>query len=106
MRGRGAGRRGARTREEGGGKGLEPYDLAEPRRLGQFNPRYIPLLGGSPTGRTAHVEAPVSGDAVDPGAKRGASFEPSKALPGAEQRVLQCVLGILKGSEHPVAVHL
>src|SRR5260370_17874326 len=100
MRGRGAGRRGARTREEGGGKGLEPYDLAEPRRLGRFNPRYIPLLGGSPTGRTAHVEAPVSGNAVEPGAKRGPSFQPSKPLPAAEQRVFHAVLGILEGSNH------
>jgi hypothetical protein len=28
------------------------------------------------------------------------------ALPGSQQRVLQGVLGVLEGSEHPVAVHL
>jgi hypothetical protein len=27
-------------------------------------------------------------------------------LPGSQQRVLEGVLGILEGSEHPVAVHL
>src|SRR5215475_13104678 len=53
-----------RTLEEGVGKGLEPYDFAEPRRLGRFNPRYIPVLGGSPTGRAANVQAPVSGNAA------------------------------------------
>ena len=36
----------------------------------------------------------------------GATLERSEALPGGQQRLLQGVLGILKGSEHPVAVHL
>jgi hypothetical protein len=29
-----------------------------------------------------------------------------ETLPGCEQRVLQGFLGILEGSEHPVAMHL
>src|SRR5262249_9387465 len=33
-------------------------------------------------------------------------FEPAKALPGGQQRVLHGVLGVLEGSEHPVAMHL
>src|SRR5262249_928836 len=51
------------------------------------------------------VEAPVGGDLVQPGAQRGAPAEPGQALPGGQQRVLQRVLGVGKGSEHPVAVH-
>ena len=101
-----AGRRVDRTLEEGVGKRLEPYDLAEPGRLGRFNPGDVPLLGGAPAGRATRVEAPVGGDPVEPGAERGASLEPAEALPGGQQRVLQGVLGILEGSEHPVAVHL
>ena len=32
--------------EEGVRKWLEPYDFAEPGRLGRFNPRHVPLLRG------------------------------------------------------------
>jgi hypothetical protein len=91
---------------EGVGKWFEPYGLAEPGRLGRLDPGDVPLLGGSPTGRTKGVEASVGGDAVEPGAQRGPFLEPCEALPGAQQRVLQGVLGVLEGSEHPVAVHL
>ena len=88
------------------GKWLEPYDLAEPRRLGRFNFGHVPLPGRASAGRAARVEAPVGGDPVEPGAERGASLEPSEALPGSQQRVLERILGVLEGSEHPVAVHL
>src|SRR5712664_4971804 len=71
-----------RTLQEGVGKWLEPYDLAEPGRLGRFNPGHVPLLGGSSAGRATRVEAPVGGDPVEPGADRGAPLEPSEALPG------------------------
>src|SRR5262249_7013477 len=94
------------TLEKGVGKWLEPYDLAEPGRLRRFNLGHVPLLGRSSTGRAKRVEAPVGGDPVEPGAERSASFEPSKTLPGGQQRILQGVLGILEGSEHPVAVRL
>src|SRR5262249_38265097 len=70
------------TFEEGVGKWLEPYDFAEPGRLGRFNLGHVPLLGRSSAGRTQHVEAPVGGDPVEPGAKGGASLKPSEALPG------------------------
>src|SRR5580698_10921483 len=56
-----------RTFEESVGKWLEPYDLAEPKRLGQFDPGHVPFLGGSPAGRAKRVEAPVGGDPVEPG---------------------------------------
>ena len=63
-------------------------------------------LAGSSAGRAKRVEAPVGGDPVEPPADRGAPLEPSEALPSGQQRVLQGVLGVLEGSEHPVAVHL
>jgi hypothetical protein len=93
-----------RALEEGVGKWLEPHDLAEPGRLGRFNLGHVPLLGRASAGRPTRVEAPVGGDPVEPGAERGAAFEPSEALPGGQQRVLEGVLGVLEGSEHPVAV--
>jgi hypothetical protein len=95
-----------RAREEGVGKRFEPYDLAESGRLGRFHPRHIPLLGGPSAGRATRVEAPIGGDSVEPGAKRGPCFEPSEVLPGGQQRVLKGVLGILERSQHSVAVHL
>src|SRR5262249_20690526 len=95
-----------RTLKEGVGKWLKPYDLAEPRRLRWYNVGQVPLLGGSPAGRATRVEAPVGGHPVEPSAERGAFLEPSEALPGGQQRFLEGVLGILEGSQHPVAVHL
>ena len=63
-------------------------------------------LAGRRLGRAARVEAPVGGDAVEPGAERRAPLEPVEAPPGGQQRVLQRVLGVLERAEHPVAVHL
>ncbi len=95
-----------RALEERVGIWLEPQDFAEPSRLGRFNVGDVPRFGRASGGRAKRVEAKVSGDPVEPGADRGASLEPSEALPGGQQRVLQGVLGVLEGSEHPVAVHL
>src|SRR5207244_9793614 len=66
----------------------------------------VRILGRASAGRPTRVEAPVGGDPVEPSAERGASLEPSEALPGRQQRVLDGVLGILKGSKHPVAMQL
>src|SRR5580692_2328187 len=52
------------TLEKGVGKWLEPYDLAEPGRLGRYNPGHVPLFGGSAADRAARVEATVGGDSV------------------------------------------
>jgi hypothetical protein len=101
-----AGRHVDPTLEEGVGIRLEPNDFAEPGRLGRFDMRHIPLLRWASAGRTQRVEAPVGNDPVGPGADRGASLEPSEALPGGQQGVLEGVLGVLEGAEHPVAVHL
>src|SRR6202044_719310 len=57
--------------------------------------------------RATHVEAPIGGDLVQPSAQRRAFLgEPADALPGGQHRLLEGVLGVLEGSEHPVAVHL
>src|SRR5262249_54500938 len=72
-------------------------------RQGRCGLRHAPLPGRAPARRAARVEAPVGGDLVQPGANRGASLEPGEALPGGQQRVLEGVLGVLEGSEHPVA---
>ena len=101
-----SGRHVHRALEERVGIGLEPHDLAEPGRRGRFHPGYVPLLGRAPAGRPARVQAPVGGDPVEPGADRGAPLEAGEALPGGQQRVLQGVLGVLQGAQHPVAVHL
>src|SRR5262249_36228171 len=95
-----------RTLEERVGTRLEPAGLAEPRRLGRLHPGNVPLLGRAPAGRAACVETPVGGYPVQPGPERGASLEPSEALPGSEERVLEGLLSILEGAKHPVAVQL
>ena len=95
-----------RTLEESVGIRLEPDDFAEPGRLGRFHVGHVPLLGRAPAGGATRVEAPAGGDPVKPGTDRRTSFEPGEALPGSQQGVLEGVLGILEGSEHPVAVHL
>jgi uncharacterized membrane protein YqiK len=56
--------------KEGVGIGLEPYDLAEPGRLGRLNLGDVPFLSGPSAGRATRIEASVSGDLV------------IKALPG------------------------
>ena len=88
------------------GTRLQPDDFAEPGWFRRFDPGHVPLLGRAPAGRAARVEAPVGGDPVEPGAERGASLESSEPTPRGQQRVLDGVLGVLEGSEHPVAVHL
>jgi hypothetical protein len=50
------------------------------------------------------VEANVGGDAVQPGAQRGTPFESFEALPGADHRLLDRVVGVPGGAEHPVAM--
>src|SRR5262249_19206399 len=59
-----------------------------------------------PPCRAKRVEALVGGDPVEPCAHRGALLETGEAAPGGEQRVLQCVLGVLERSEHAVTVRV
>ena len=48
----------------------------------------------------------VRRDPVEPRADRAAALEPRQPAPGAQQRVLQRVLGVLGRAEHPVAVRV
>jgi hypothetical protein len=51
-----------------------------------------------------HVEADVRRDPVEPRAKRRAALEVVEVLPGAQERLLDRVLGLEGRPEHPVAV--
>jgi len=68
----------------------------------------VAAAGPHPSARcAARVEAPAGGDRVQPGAQRAAFLgEPADALPGGQHRLLDGVLGVGDGAEHPVAVHL
>jgi len=59
---------------------------------------------GAPLTRTDHAQTDVGGDAVEPGADRGATLELVVAAPGADQRLLHRVLGLEGRAEHAVAV--
>jgi hypothetical protein len=50
------------------------------------------------------VEAHVGRDPMQPGAKLTATAEPRERPPGAQERVLERVLGIVRRAKHPVAV--
>jgi hypothetical protein len=52
------------------------------------------------------VERGVGRDPVQPRAQRAAALEAVERLPGAQHRVLQGILGVVGGAEHPVAVRL
>ena len=53
-----------------------------------------------------HVEADVRGDAVEPRAQRRSALEALEAAPGADERLLDRVLGLERRGEHAVAVGL
>ena len=65
-----------------------------------------PEVGGQlPAGAVpGDVEGGVGGDGVEPGANAAAALELVQPAPGAQQRVLHGVLGVLDRAEHPVAV--
>jgi hypothetical protein len=52
------------------------------------------------------VQAGVGGDRVEPGAKRAPALELADRAPGAQHRVLERVLGVVQGADHPVAVRV
>jgi hypothetical protein len=72
------------------GIGLQPQDLA----VGGRHPRAL----------VERVEAGVRRDLVEPGTQRRAALELLAPAPGAQERLLHEVLGLLQGARHPVAV--
>jgi hypothetical protein len=73
------------------GIGLQPQDLARHRR-----PR--PPVEG--------VQAGVGRDLVQPGPERGPAGERRPPPPRAQEGLLDEVLAVVEGAEHPVAVHV
>src|SRR5581483_12323864 len=59
---------------------------------------------GSPLAAREHVEADVRRDPVEPRAEARAPLEAAVALPGADEGVLDRVLGLERRAEHAVAV--
>jgi hypothetical protein len=88
------------------GDGLDPGDLRQRgrkrcvRRLGRTEVHGPgPAL---PCGE--HIETHVRGDAVQPGAQRGAALEPLEAPPCTEEGLLHGILGLERRAQHPVGV--
>nr|BFE69445.1 hypothetical protein GCM10020092_027460 [Actinoplanes digitatis] len=52
------------------------------------------------------VQAGVGGDPVQPGPERRPALEGLPPPPGAQERLLHGVLGVLERPQHPVAVHV
>jgi hypothetical protein len=53
-----------------------------------------------------HAQADVSRDRVQPRTQRAAPFELGQPAPCLDQRLLDRVLGIVNGAEHPIAVRM
>ena len=53
-----------------------------------------------------HAQAPVGRDLIQPGPERGPLAELAEVTPGGHEGLLECVLGVLQGSQDAVAVHL
>jgi hypothetical protein len=54
--------------------------------------------------RTEGIERAIGGDPVQPRADRHTSLELLKAAPRCEQRLLEQILGVLRGADDPVGV--
>ncbi len=103
------GRRGEPVGEAGVGERLEPAQLGRGRR--QLAMRVAGGAASSGTSRrgrrSSAFEADVRRDPVQPGAQRCCgALEPGQPAPGAHERLLERVLGVLDGAEHAVAMRL
>jgi hypothetical protein len=88
------------------GERLQPRDVRAGRQ-GRARIRRRPQVRGQdpPGAPVDRIEAGVGGDPVEPGPQRRAALEPGEVAPGAQERLLHQVLGVLDRAEHPVAVH-
>ena len=73
------------------GIGLQPQDLARHRR---------------PRALVEGVQAGVGRDLVQPGPERGPAGERRPPPPRTQERLLDKVLAVVEGAEHPVAVQM
>jgi len=52
------------------------------------------------------IEARIRRDPIKPAAERAASVEAREGAPGPQERLLHEILGLVKRTQHPIAVHL
>jgi hypothetical protein len=84
----------------------------DPGRLDQRRPRRVVGVGGRAVVDRQHPPGPaldggqrrVGRYPVQPGAQRASPLEARQPAPGAQQGVLEGVLGVVDRAEHPVAV--
>jgi hypothetical protein len=88
--------------------GLEPDGLDDGicRRHARVRGRSVVDRQHTLRAQLDRAEARVRRDPVEPCAQRSSTFEPVQATPGAQQRLLKRVLGIVHRAEHPVAVRV
>jgi hypothetical protein len=77
--------------------------VEQPVRV-RLEPQRLARRGHAARALVERVEARVGGDLVQPGAQRGARGERLAPAPRAQERLLDGILGLLEGTEHPVAV--
>jgi len=111
-----------RGRITGAARAARAAGAATQQRVGErLQPRHVGQRGGQrlvrirpgraqpggqrpPAAVLDRPQAGVGGDAVQPGPQRRAALEPVPRPPGAQQGLLQHVLGVVHRAEHPVAV--
>ena len=88
------------------GRWLDPGHFGERReiRLDRLSGRAEIHRSRSSLTACDHVQADVRRNPVEPRAQRRAALEPAQAPPGAEQRLLDGVLGLEGRAEHAIAV--
>jgi hypothetical protein len=93
------------------GEGPAVGDRLDPRRLGKAGERAVRGADlaevhrpGAALAAVDHVEGDVRRDPVEPRLEGRAALEAVVSAPGAEHRLLDGVLGLEDGAEHPVAV--
>ena len=93
--------------DEAIGVRLQPGEVGRRNRAGADLGSGADLVGHEPPRPALEdPEAGVGRDPIEPGPERRAPVVRLAAAPGAEEGVLDGVLGVLERAEHPVGVHL
>ena len=93
--------------DEAVGVRLQPREVGRRNRTGaEIRSRAFLVWHEAPRPALEDPEAGVGRDPIEPGSERRAPVVRLAAAPGAEEGVLDCVLGVLERAEHPVGVHL
>src|SRR5262249_49228211 len=87
--------------------GLQPRHLAQSGRLGQIKLGHLGRVRSRPANLGSQpVQAAIGRDAVQPRPNRRAALETAQTLPSGEERVLQCILRVVDGTQDSVAMEL